>query len=75
MSKCMYCGRALDTTGEDGVCLTCRYALPSTHTYAVPPLGWKCPICGKVNAPWVSECKCSSASPFIVTCNTEVNND
>ena len=23
--------------------------------------GWQCPVCGKVHAPWVSECDCYKA--------------
>ena len=27
------------------------------------PKGWICPRCGRVNAPWISQCSCN-ASPF-----------
>ena len=23
-----------------------------------PPVGWRCPVCGCGNAPWVSQCPC-----------------
>ena len=26
--------------------------------------GWVCPLCGRANAPWISQCNCS-ASPFV----------
>ena len=56
---------------------------------AVPPVkppmqyGWVCPCCGRVNAPWVSQCSCSdisfmkiSTSPAYVAspCQTCSNN-
>ena len=28
--------------------------------------GWVCPRCGRVNAPWVSQCNCTG-SPFVKT--------
>ena len=34
--------------------------------------GWVCPVCGKVNAPWASECTCKGKPPvpYELTCNT-----
>ena len=28
-------------------------------TYSVPQQGWECPRCGRINAPWMSQCVCS----------------
>ena len=35
--------------------------------------GWVCPVCGKVNAPWASQCTCNGKLPVLYgpTCNTE----
>ena len=34
--------------------------------------GWVCPVCGKVNAPWASQCTCNGKlqAPYGPTCNT-----
>ena len=34
--------------------------------------GWVCPVCGKVNAPWASQCTCKGKLPvpYESTCNT-----
>lgn len=34
--------------------------------------GWVCPVCGKVNAPWASQCTCKGnlQAPYELTCNT-----
>lgn len=34
--------------------------------------GWVCPVCGKVNAPWASQCTCNGkiSVPCGPTCNT-----
>ena len=34
--------------------------------------GWVCPVCGKVNAPWASQCTCEGKLPVFYgpTCNT-----
>lgn len=34
--------------------------------------GWVCPVCGKVNAPWASQCTCKGKlqAPYEPTCNT-----
>ena len=34
--------------------------------------GWVCPVCGKVNAPWASQCTCNGKlqAPYEPTCNT-----
>ena len=29
--------------------------------------GWLCPRCGKINAPWMSQCNCSG-KPIEITC-------
>ena len=45
--------------------------------------GWICPLCGKVNAPWVMQCSCNRKTQILpkvggpyyegnqATCNTE----
>ena len=32
------------------------------------PTGWKCPVCGKVNAPWVQQCPCAGGPFTYPTC-------
>ena len=34
--------------------------------------GWVCPVCGKANAPWASQCTCKGKLPvpYGPTCNT-----
>lgn len=34
--------------------------------------GWVCPVCGKANAPWASQCTCKGKLPvpYEPTCNT-----
>ena len=34
--------------------------------------GWVCPVCGKANAPWASQCTCKGKLPvpYETTCNT-----
>ena len=37
--------------GQEPIC-TCD----QKKTTQSPPYGWQCPVCGSVNAPWVSQC-------------------
>ena len=29
--------------------------------------GWQCPVCGKVNAPWMAQCTCDGKVPYHTT--------
>lgn len=31
--------------------------MPESKT---PSMGWQCPRCGRINAPWVSSCSCNT---------------
>ncbi len=47
----------------------------SSYTWTYNPSrqaekGWECPRCGRINAPWVRQCDCSSNYTYI-TCTTE----
>lgn len=35
--------------------------------------GWVCPRCGKVNAPWVLQCTCTSKEPIVPTWNPPIS--
>lgn len=35
--------------------------------------GWQCPVCGKVNAPWMPECDCHRRTS-VTTNNTGTGN-
>jgi len=45
---------------------------PKTTTSCSHPYyaqqGWECPRCHKINAPWVSQCNCSSMENWEITC-------
>lgn len=41
-----------------------EFIVNSPTTPAIVTYGWVCPKCGSVNAPWVSQCNCST-SPFV----------
>ena len=69
--KCMSCGTEMNsTTGGNYTCPKCGqgvndgvYRPPTSITYGKPDLGWGqmgwiCPKCGKVLAPWRAECDC-----------------
>ena len=30
-----------------------------SYTYSSPQQGWECPRCGRINAPWMSQCFCN----------------
>lgn len=98
--KCINCGTEMNsTTGGNYTCPKCGQIVndevyrPSTNnTYVEPYLGWGqmgwiCPKCGKVLAPWRAECDChkrntvttdksnitdKSDTPFIT--GTSINN-
>ena len=69
--KCMSCGTEMNsTTGGNYTCPKCGqsvndgvYRPPTNNIYGEPYLGWGqmgwiCPKCGKVLAPWRAECDC-----------------
>lgn len=68
MTKCLRCGRGLDSMGECPVCEGFpRTPLPNwvtrpTPTQTQPPpqaaYGWICPVCGRGNSPFVTVCDC-----------------
>ena len=69
--KCIRCGTEMNsTTGGNYTCHKCGqsvndgvYRPPTNNIYGEPYLGWGqmgwiCPKCGKVLAPWRAECDC-----------------
>jgi hypothetical protein len=57
MKQCPKTGRQCELTGCTGD-LGCALEYKSTP---LPPhqLGWKCPVCGRGNAPWMATCPCN----------------
>lgn len=49
---CPNCGREHDTTACPFPNFSCYPYYHSTQ------MGWQCPICHKVNAPWMPSCDC-----------------
>ena len=81
-SHCPYCGSPNDTGGKcwNPACLTQVATVPrvvpqdplmTTVPWVTPgPTGWRCPVCGGGNAPWVGRCPCTAAGPPSVTAAT-----
>ena len=34
------------------------------YTYSIPQQGWECPRCGRINAPWISQCFCNRSYQY-----------
>jgi len=41
---------------------------PISQSHAAGNLGWVCPRCGRVNAPWAQMCPCVPAATVQFTC-------
>ena len=57
------------TTGTSSSTNYNRY----THYYPAAQQGWECPRCGKINAPWVSQCNCSRDNWTVTWASDHVN--
>jgi hypothetical protein len=67
---CSRCGKEIIggsyASYSDGriLCFVCMNA--ESATFPEPtfgPVGWKCPVCGRGNAPWLLQCDCVKDAP------------
>lgn len=54
MNVCKACGQHFGTTNEPHTC-----GGAPIYYKPIPPIGWECPKCGRVHAPWVAFCSCT----------------
>ena len=49
---------------------TAKYNCPYYQNYTADK-GWECPRCGKINAPWISQCSCTRNNEWYTTISTD----
>lgn len=70
--KCIVCNKELTTADFESICNECKNKLsksPIVNTFS--NYGWECPKCGKVYAPFISECRfCNVEKSYISSTST-----
>jgi len=68
-NKCNKCGKIEDSgLFYNGLCLNCwRESIGLIPQYPTTRMGWECPRCYQIHAPWVPSCGCP---PTTWTCST-----
>ena len=80
---CPHCGQPYPTSGQcycPGATRARSYGarmMPPPHASAAPqhPMGWQCPRCGRVHAPFISECFACNRQSVSVTADSRTEED
>lgn len=71
--KCYMCNKEL-TTGDCGTKGLCNECINKSYYSPVKNLGWECPKCGRVYAPFIGECNnCNQVKIYTNSTTTAYN--